>query len=251
MPEPTSTAPRAGDRPRIGLLQCGYIPPSLVPAHGDYPEAFAALLAPHDVDLVTYDVQAGPVPATTDECDGWIVSGSASSAYEPLAWIGALEGYLRRLVEDEAPTVAVCFGHQVLAQAFGGRVAKSPAGWGVGAHDYELVGPAAPWMDPPASGSVRLVASHQDQVVELPADAVLLARTDHCPVAAYALGSRMLAIQPHPEFTTALSGELIELRRERIGAAVADAAEASLDEPLDQATVAAWMVAFLRQGHQG
>lgn len=238
------------DRFRLGLVQCGYIPPALVPTHGDYPEAFNALFAPHDLDLVTYEVQRGPLPDHRS-CDGWLISGSANSAYEPLEWITRLEHFLRGLIEAEAPTVAVCFGHQVLAQAMGGRVAKAEPGWGVGAHDYELVGPPPAWLDPVPRGPVRLIASHQDQVVELPDDAVLLARTDHCPVAAYSLGPRMLAIQPHPEFTTDLSGELIELRRERIGAAVADAAEASLREPLDQATVAAWMVAFLRQGNQG
>jgi GMP synthase-like glutamine amidotransferase len=247
MPEQPAPDRPPSDRFRLGLLQCGYIPPALVPTYGDYPEAFADLFAPYDLDLVTYDVQAGPLPVSPADCDGWVVSGSATSAYEPLAWIGALEGFLRRLVEAQAPTVAVCFGHQVLAQAFGGRVAKAGVGWGVGAHDYEVVGAPAPWMEPPADGSVRLIASHQDQVVELPDDAVLVARTDHCPVAAYTLGPRMLAVQPHPEFTTALSGELIELRRERLGGAVADAAAASLDAPLDRAVVASWMHAFLRQ----
>ncbi|MCU1497137.1 MAG: synthase [Acidimicrobiales bacterium] len=235
------------DRFRLGLLQCGYIPPALVPTHGDYPEAFASLFAPHDLELVTWDVQAGPLPGSPADCDGWLVSGSASSAYEPLAWIGELEAFLRRLVAVEAPTVAVCFGHQVLAQAMGGRVARAEPGWGVGAHDYQLVGPAPAWLEPAPAGPVRLIASHQDQVVELPDGAVVLARTDHCPVAAYTLGPRALAIQPHPEFTTALSGALIDLRREALGPAIADAGLASLAEPLDHAVVAAWMNAFLRQ----
>ena len=97
--------------------------------------------------------------------------------------------------------MAVCFGHQLLAQAMGGRVAKSPDGWGAGVHAYELLRTGEPWMVPPSDGPLRIIASHQDQVVELPDGAVLLARTDHCPVAAYTLGPAALAIQPHPEFT--------------------------------------------------
>jgi GMP synthase-like glutamine amidotransferase len=231
---------------RVGLLQCGHIHPDLVPTHGDYPEAFADLLAGMDIELVTYDVTVGPPPSSVRACDAWLVSGSASSAYEPLAWIPPVEDFLRAIVEAEAPLVAVCFGHQLLAQAMGGRVARSEAGWGVGAHDYELVGDAPAWMtDVPATGRVRLIASHQDQVVELPDGAVVIARTDHCPVAAYTLGPRALAIQPHPEFTPAVSRGLVERRYEVIGPERADAALATLDAPLDRALVGRWMARFL------
>ena len=101
-------------------------------------------------------------------------------------------------------------------------------------------------MSPAPDGPVRIIASHQDQVVELPDGAVLLARTDHCPVAAYTLGPAAFAIQPHPEFTAAVSQGLVERRRDRIGPDASDAALASLDQPLDQQLVAAWMAGFLR-----
>ncbi len=235
------------DRLRIGLLQCGAIHPALVPRFGDYPDLFAALLAPHDVSLRTYDVVGGELPDDLGAVDGWLVSGSADSAYAPLPWIPPLEDLLRALVAAEAPLVAVCFGHQVLAQALGGRVAHADAGWGAGAHRYELVGPTRPWMRPEAGDGIRLIASHQDQVVQLPEGAELLARTAHCPVAAFTVGDHALAIQPHPEFTPGLSRALTGLRRDRIGDAAADAALASLDEPLDHGTVAAWMGAWWRR----
>ncbi len=234
-------------RLRLGLIQCGHVPTSLIPAHGDYPEVFTALLGPHEIDVVTYDVQVGPVPPNPRDCDGWLISGSASSAYEPLEWIGSLESFLRRLVDTHAPTVAICFGHQAVAQAMGGTVAKAPAGWGVGAHDYELLGPSQPWMVPPPGGRVRWIASHQDQVVELPDGAEVLAHTEHCPIAAYTLGDRLLAIQPHPEFTAALSTDLIELRRAGLGEDIASAGLASLRQPVDQELAAGWINAFLRQ----
>ena len=190
---------------RIGLVQCGHVHPDLVPEHGDYPELFADLLGPHGIELTTFDVDHGRFPEDLDGFDGWVISGSADSTYDALPWIRQTEDLLRDLVARRAPMVAVCFGHQLLAQALGGTVAKSPAGWGAGVHAYELVGEPLPWMDPPPHGTLRLIASHQDQVTELPEGAVLLARTDHCPVAAYALGTSAFAIQPHPEFTAAVS----------------------------------------------
>lgn len=242
--------PTVPDRPlHVALLQCGHVHPDLVPEHGDYPEVFADLLGPVGVELTTFDVTAAPPPPLGHPAaaDGWIVSGSASSTYEDLPWIPAVEERLREIVAAGAPLVAICFGHQLLAQAMGGRVARSDDGWGVGAVDYELVRTDLPWMLPRAGSSVRLIASHQDQVVALPAGAEVIARTAHCPVAAYTLGSRALAIQPHPEFTAAISRGLVERRRDAIGPARADEAIASLDRPLDAAVVASWMAAFLRQ----
>jgi len=237
------------DRLCIGLLQCGYIDPSLIAEFGDYPEVFADLFAPFALDLVTYDVQAGQVPSDPGACDGWLVSGSASSAYEPLAWIPPLEAFLRTLIEQETPLVAICFGHQLLAQAMGGRVERAPEGWGVGVHEYQVLSsPASGEAWSPSTGgadrvgsTVRLIASHQDQVAGLPDRAEVVARTEHCKVAAYTLGPKALAIQPHPEFTPGLSARLMELRRSRIGDDVVDAALASLDQPLDRHLVAAWI----------
>jgi GMP synthase-like glutamine amidotransferase len=231
---------------RIGLVQCGHVHPDLVPEHGDYPQLFADLLAPHGLAFTTFDVDHGQFPQDLTAFDGWIITGSANSAYEDLPWIHQTEDLLRELIAEEAPMVAVCFGHQLLAQAMGGRVAKSPDGWGAGVHDYQLVGEPPPWMDHPVPSSVRIIASHQDQVAVVPEGAIVLARTDHCPIAAYTLGSSAFAIQPHPEFTAAVSRGLVERRRDRIGPETSDAALASLSQPLDRDLVAGWMAGFLR-----
>src|SRR3954451_5584659 len=117
----------------IGLLQCGHLHHDLVPAYGDYPGVFTTFLGPHGITVTTYDVTEG-LPESVKDHDAWLVSGSASSAYEPLPWIWPLEEFLRGIVDVGVPMVAVCFGHQVLAQAMGGRVEKAGAGWGAGAH---------------------------------------------------------------------------------------------------------------------
>jgi GMP synthase-like glutamine amidotransferase len=230
---------------RIALIQCGHVHPELVADHGDYPELFADLLDHHGIDLTTFDVTEHPPPTDIERFDGWLISGSTSSAYEDLPWIAPVEALARDLVDRQAPLVAVCFGHQLLAQALGGRVERADGGWGVGAHRYEVLGEPPAWMDPPAS-SVRLIASHQDQVAELPSGATVIARSDHCPVAAYTVGPAALAIQPHPEFTAPVSRGLIVRRREAIGSERAEDALESLDGPLDRDLVARWMAGFWR-----
>lgn len=234
---------------RIGLLQCGHIRSELGEIHGDYPQLFGDLLADHPVELITYDLPAGAQPDEVDECDGWLISGSSDSVYDDLPWIPPAEDFLRRAVAAGVPVVGICFGHQLLAQALGGKVERSPRGWGAGAHTYRLTRPIEGWpddVDQPAS--LNLIACHQDQVTELPAGAEVLASTDHCPVAAFTVGSTVLAIQPHPEFTAPLSRELTDVRSGLMGPERARAAIASLDRPLNTEPVAAWMTGVWRRG---
>ena len=239
-PDPTTTS-----TVRVGLLQCGHVRADVATDHGDYPELFAALLADAPVELVTYVAADGHLPDDPRACDGWLITGSASSVYEPLPWIDEAGRFLARVVEAEVPLVAVCFGHQLLAQALGGRVERSDQGWGVGVHRYDVVAPLPGWPEPTPPQELTIFASHQDQVTVLPDGATVLAASEHCPVAAYSLGPRVVAVQAHPEFTPALSRDLIEARHDVIGPDRADAALAALDDPdtiarLDHRVVARW-----------
>src|SRR5258708_1698628 len=92
---------------QIGLLQCGHLHEELLPSFGDYEAVFTDLLGPFGVAISTFDVTTGELPGAASHCDGWLVSGSACSAYDPLPWIAPLEQFLRELVDEEAPLVAV------------------------------------------------------------------------------------------------------------------------------------------------
>lgn len=226
---------------------CGHVHPGAVHIAGDYPDLFRDLFEPLGFEIVVFDVYRGIVPSSVDECDGWITSPSRASVNDNEGWIAGIEGFVRRLVSEEAPFAGICFGHQLLARALGGRVEHAPSGWGVGAQRYEIVD-GRPWMDP-AADQVVLIASHEDQVVRLPEGARLLARSDHCPNAMFAVGRRAIGVQAHPEFTAELSAALIDLRVDLIGETTAAVARASLSTPLDRATIARWIGRFLRQPH--
>jgi len=238
--------PALSKRLLVGLLQAGYVNPEVAARHGDYPELFAGFLAAHPVDLVTHDVAADGLPGAVDEVDGWIVSGSASSVYDGDAWIGDLGAFVGDAVDAGVPLVGICFGHQLLAQVLGGRVEKAPIGWGVGVHGYSLVGEPPPFVDGPVPQPLRLVASHQDQVSVLPADARLWLSSGFCPNAGFLVDDRVLTVQAHPEFDAALSRELISVRRDVIGPERCAEAEATLHEEVHSRPVADWIVGFLR-----
>src|SRR5439155_13318902 len=107
---------------------------------------------------VGYDVVNGVFPKSAVECDAWLATGSRYSVYDGEPWIGQLCDFVGDVGAAEAPFAGICFGHQLLAQAVGGSVAKAPGGWGAGRHTINF-NDAGEWS---------LLFMHQDQVNGLP-----------------------------------------------------------------------------------
>jgi GMP synthase-like glutamine amidotransferase len=225
---------------RIAILETGAPPPRLAARHGDYPAMFRDLLG-EGFAFETFDVQAGQWPDPM-AFDAAIITGSAAGVYETDAWIGDLLDWIRA-AKGRTRLVGVCFGHQAMAQALGGRVEKSARGWGVGLHRYE-VATSEPWMSPIAA-AVAIPASHQDQVIEKPAEARVILRSDFTPFAGLAWGEDAISMQAHPEFTPAFATELTAGRHDRIDPGLVARAVDSLKAPDDRGLVGGWIKAFI------
>ena len=197
----------------------------------------------HDHSYRSYDVQEGVLPAEVTECAAYVVTGSSAGVYDDLPWIPQLLDFLRR-ARGHAKLVGICFGHQAMAQAFGGEVVKSPSGWEVGMHRYEIVEPPPGMRDPAA---FAIPAFHQDQVVTLPPGARVLAASKFTPYAALGYDDDTVSIQGHPEFSPAFSAALIGARRDVYGPLAAPAL-LSLLQPEDGGRAADWLRTFLAGG---
>jgi len=227
---------------RVGILAAGDTPRRLTEQFGHYPGMFEGLLEGHGFEWRVFDTTRGDFPERPEDCDAYIVTGAAAGVYDPDPWIGELMVFLRS-ARGKAKLVGVCFGHQAIAQAFGGQVIKSPKGWGVGLHTY-AVGARQGWMD--AAPAFSLSASHQDQVVELPPGATVIAGSDFCPNGMLAYGDEAISLQLHPEFAPDYSIALIAGRRgDRIPEDLAVRAIESLRRPDDHERVATWIAGFL------
>ncbi len=222
---------------RIGILQTGLAPENLSPAMGDYPDMFARLLDGQGFTFQTWRVLEGEFPADVHAADGWLITGSRHGVYEDHPWIAPLEQFIRDAYAAHVPLVGICFGHQIVAQAMGGKVERFAGGWSAGPTDYDFGGE-----------TITLNAWHRDQVVEKPGNATVIASNDFCANAALLYDDRVLTVQAHPEFRPEFVDGLMQTRGKGI---VPDAlmaqATARLDKPLHSQTMAGRIAAFFKE----
>ena len=224
----------------IGILQTGEAPANLAPTSGDYPDMFQHLLADQGFTFRTYRVLDMDFPASVTECDGWLLTGSRFGAYEDHAFIPPLEDFIRAAHAAAVPMVGICFGHQIIAQALGGKVEKFSKGWSVGPTDYDFDGQ-----------TLRLNAWHQDQVTRRPEGATVVACNEFCENAALIYGDRAFTVQAHPEFRSDFVDGLMKTRgKGLVPDALMEAASARLDLPLDTRTLAHRIADFFRLPRQ-
>jgi GMP synthase-like glutamine amidotransferase len=207
-------------------------------------QMFAAAGVPWRFDR--FDTTLGRYPDSFDAYDAVLLTGSKADAFSDEPWVRTLRERVDGLLKQRKKLLGICFGHQLVAHCLGAQVGRAPQGWGVGRMHYEWCGPSA--LAPVAGegrSALALLASHQDQVMTLPPGATLLARSDFCPIAAYAVDDHVFCVQPHPEFVEAYSRYLLDKRRDAVGAERHAAALAELALPHDGLALARFMQSFI------
>lgn len=222
---------------KIGILQTGHAPDEVQATLGDYDAMFGRLLADEGFEFQTFDVVDMVFPDTVNACDGWLLTGSKHGAYEDHGFIPPLEDFIRTAYNANVPMVGICFGHQIIAQALGGKVEKFKDGWAVGRQTYDWQGE-----------DLALNAWHQDQVVTRPDDAQVVAQNDFCENAALLYGKHAFTVQAHPEFGDQMIGDLAMLRgKGLVPDPILDAAHANMNRPNANQKLAAMIAQFFRE----
>lgn len=222
---------------KIGILLTGHPPEVLQDQFEEYDAMFRELLDGNGFTYETFAVVDGQFPKDELQADGWIISGSRHGAYEDHPWIPPLEDLIRTIQKSGRPLIGVCFGHQIIAQALGGKVEKFNGGWAVGRTDYDYEGQ-----------TVTLNAWHQDQVVALPDSGRVLGSNAFCQNAMVAYGDTIWTVQAHPEYGDAFIQGLMDTRGKGVvPEALMKAAANRLPAPDDNPKIGQLMADFLKK----
>ena len=194
---------------KIGILEPGLPPEELAPSFGNYPSMVESWLGEINAEYQSWTVLNGKFPSSPDEADLWVITGSKFGVYEDHDWIAPLEDFIRACKAEHKLMVGICFGHQIIAQALGGKVAQAGKGWGLGINHYAVT---SDWPEAlkPSFETMSLQAYHQDQVLEAPEGTKTIASSEFCENAALWYPDFAITVQGHPEFRKDYSTALIK-----------------------------------------
>ncbi|SDT99553.1 GMP synthase-Glutamine amidotransferase [Pseudomonas pohangensis] len=232
---------------RICILETDILRPQLIDQYQGYGRMFEQLFEKQSIpaQFDVFNVVEGRYPEDGQAYDAYLVTGSKADSFGSDPWIMQLREYLLQRYENGDRLLGICFGHQLLALLLGGKTERAAQGWGIGVNRYQLL-EQPEWMSPPLE-NLDLLVFHQDQVVELPENATLLASSEFCPNAAYRIGDQVLCFQAHPEFVDDYERALLDLRREFLGEALCAEAMRSMAMQHHGVVVAEWMLRFVTQ----
>ena len=142
---------------------------------------------------------------------GILITGSLQSVYDRQPWMLKLEAFIRMAHEREIPIFGICFGHQILASALGGKVEPLPS-WEFGELPVFLL-QEHPYLEGFDSGDLTLQV-HQDHVAKLPPGALALGISEKTPNQIFSVGSSF-GVQFHPEYTVGILHTIIRQRHEK------------------------------------
>ena len=201
---------------KLIIVKVGSAVPKVAEKRGDYDQWFAKLSGFADAHTTVSPPDGDELP-TLEGLAGVLVTGSSAMVTNEEPWSERTGAWLREVVAAGVPTLGVCYGHQLMAKALGGKVGVNPHGRAIGTREVRMM-PAA-HGDPVFHGAPEVLTvqlTHREVVLEPPPGAERLIRAEHDPYHGLRFGEHAWGVQFHPEMDTDYVGVLIRQRAEAI-----------------------------------
>jgi GMP synthase (glutamine-hydrolysing) len=201
------------------IIETGHAPAPIRGRHGDFSHWFRLALQVPPAHVHRIDVQSGEALPPPRMCAGAVITGSTAMVTDGDAWSESVADWIRKAMGVELPLFGVCYGHQLMAHALGGRVGALPDGREIGTQYIELLPDAAD--DPLLRGlpaRFRAHTTHQQSVLAPPPGARVLARSAQDPHQILRYGKHAISTQFHPEFSATVMRAYLRLRAPQLHA---------------------------------
>ncbi len=237
---------------KIGILRCDTVRSTLSAEFGEYSEMIETGFTATDSELSfqTYHADEGQLPECTDECDAYIITGSRHSVFDTdELWINPLRDFIVRLHKAKIKAIGICFGHQLIAEAMGGKVERADCGWQIGVH-RAIIQQQASFMQPKMA-TFYVAMMCEDQIQTLPENATVLAKSQGCENMMLQYEDHFLSIQGHPEFSLDFAKALVNICQDDFPARRLEKGLSSFSEnEMNGELLFRWFINFLTEGRE-
>ncbi|KAL8158661.1 hypothetical protein V2J09_000198 [Rumex salicifolius] len=221
------------EKRRFAVLLCAEESEYVKKKYGGYFGVFVRMLAEEGEIWDVYRVAAGDFPHDDSLAayDGFVITGSCNDAHGDDAWICELLMLLKKLDSMKKKVLGICFGHQILGRAIGGKTGRSLTGWDLGVRPINLSSASSKLFSsfniPPV---LSIIECHQDEILELPPKAEIMAWSGETGIEMFRYGDHIMGIQGHPEYNNDILFHLINrlLQRDLVEDTFADQMRAKI-----------------------
>ncbi|PIN18658.1 putative glutamine synthetase [Handroanthus impetiginosus] len=217
---------------KFAVLLCADDSEYVKKIYGGYYGVFVRMLKEEGETWDVFRVAKGEFPADDEigEYEGFVITGSCNDAHGNDLWIRELLILLKKLDAMKKKVLGICFGHQILGRAVGGKIGRASSGWDIGITKVHL-NPSQIFASLKMPSSLSIIECHRDEVWELPPKAEVLAWSNQTGVEMFRYGDHIMGIQGHPEYTKDILLHLIDRlsNKHLIEESLAEGAKIKLD----------------------
>ncbi|TYJ40553.1 hypothetical protein E1A91_A04G148400v1 [Gossypium mustelinum] len=207
-----------GGGKRFAVLLCAEDSEYVKKRYGGYYGVFVEMLAEEGETWDVFRVANGEFPddEQVDRFDGFVITGSCNDAHGNDAWICRLVSLLKKLDSLNRKVLGICFGHQVLSRALGGKTGRAITGWDIGVTTIHFSSSSSKLFSSlKIPTTLSIIECHRDEVQELPPKAEVIAWSEKTGVEMFRYGNHIMGIQGHPEYTKDILVHLIDRLSQR------------------------------------